>query len=250
VVWASAAAVVLAATGATVVTRYAIQARAFRVDDENITGSATTRAGQRTLVALPDSSVVILGPASTIRYAVNRGRREVTLDGMAEFRVVHDTLRRFTVQARNAVVTDVGTEFVVRAYEGDSSVRVAVASGIVSLASSASPERRIVLRANEVGQFEKDGPPEIVRVGDASQYTAWVGGRLVFENEPLARVAVELSRWFGVNVRVASPSLARRRVSGIYVEPTLSHVLDALAASLGATYDQSSAGVVFRERGR
>jgi len=63
-------------------------------------------------------------------------------------------------------------------------------------------------------------------------------------------VAVELSRWFGVNVRVASPTLARRRVSGIYVEPTLSHVLDALAASLGATYIQSGSNVVFKERGR
>jgi hypothetical protein len=39
-------------------------------------------------------------------------------------------------------------------------------------------------------------------------------------------------------------------VSGIYAQPALSHVLDALAASLGATYTQSSSGVVFKERGR
>jgi len=252
VVWASAAAVVVATAGAAVVTRYAIQARTIRVAEEKITGNATTRAGQRTVVALPDSSVVILGPASAIRYAFSRGGRDVTLDGMAEFRVVHDTLRRFTVRARHAIITDIGTEFVVRAYESDSSVRVAVASGVVSLASEASPDvgARILLRAHEVGQFENDGAPEIVRAADASQFTAWVGGRLAFENEPLAGVAVELSRWLGVNVRVASPTLARRRVSGIYVEPTLSHVLDALAASLGATYIQSGSNVVFKERGR
>jgi transmembrane sensor len=164
--------------------------------------------------------------------------------------VVHDTLRRFAVRTRNAVVTDIGTEFVVRAYESDSSVRVAVASGVVSLASSASPNDRVVLRANEVGGFAKDGRSEIVRGADASRYTAWVGGRLTFENESLGRVAVELSRWFGVSVRVTSPALARRRVSGIYAQPTLNHVLDALAASLGATYTQSGSGIVFKERGR
>jgi transmembrane sensor len=250
--WATAAAVVIAVAGGTLAARRAIQVRTFRAVDEKITGGAATIAGQRTLVRLPDSSVAILGPASTLRYTFNRGARDVVLDGMAEFRVVHDTTRRFTVRARNAVVTDIGTEFVVRAYESDSTVRVAVASGVVSFASATSPDGggRIVLRANEVGEFGMDGRPEIVRAADASRYTEWVGGRLAFQDESLGRVAVELSRWFGVNVRVASPALARRRVSGIYAQPALSHVLDALAASLGATYTQSSSGVVFKERGR
>jgi transmembrane sensor len=250
VVWATAAAVVIVAAGGAAVARHAIQARALHVVDEKITGGAQTIAGQRTLVTLPDSSVAILGPASTLRYTFNRGARDVVLEGMAEFRVVHDTSRRFSILARNAVVTDIGTEFVVRAYESDSSVRVAVVSGVVSLESAASPDGRILLRANEVGGFENGGRPEIVRAADASRYTEWVGGRLAFENESLGRVAVELSRWFGVNVRVASPALARRRVSGIYAQPTLNHVLDALAASLGATYAQSGSGVVFKERGR
>ena len=250
--WASAAAVVLAVAGGALFARRAIQVRSLRVVDEKITGGAATIAGQRTLVPLPDSSVVILGPASTLRYAFNRGARDVVLDGMADFRVVHDTLRRFTVRAGNAVVTDIGTEFVVRAYESDSTVRVAVTSGVVSLASATSPDGGgpVVLRANAVGQFADGGRPEIVRAADVSQETAWVGGRLAFENEPLERVAVELGRWFGVKVRVASPALARRRVSGIYAQPTLSHVLDALAASLGATYTQSGSGVVFNEKGR
>lgn len=252
VLWASAAAVVVAVAGSALFARRAIQVRTLRVVDGKITGGAATIAGQRTVVPLPDSSVAILGPASTLRYAFNRGARDVVLDGMAEFRVVHDTTRRFTVRAGNAVVTDIGTEFVVRAYESDSTVRVAVTSGIVSFASATSPDGggRILLRANEVGEFEKNGRPEIVRAADASQDSAWVGGRLAFDNEPLGRVAVELSRWFDVNVRVASPALARRRVSGIYAQPALSHVLDALAASLGATYTQSSSGVVFKARGR
>ncbi len=162
--WASAAAIVIAVAGGALYARHALQVRTTRVVDEKVTGGAATIAGQRTVVPLPDSSVAILGPASTLRYAFNRGARDVVLDGMAEFRVVHDTSRRFTVRAGKAVVTDIGTEFVVRAYDSDSAVRVAVASGVVSFASATSPdgEARIVLRANEVGEFDKDGRPRIV----------------------------------------------------------------------------------------
>jgi len=250
IAWWAAAAVAIAAAGIVTINRRAGHAPAIRAPSDEITGTAATTAGRRTVVLLPDSSVVTLGPASTIRYSFGRGARDVALDGMAEFRVTHDSLRRFSVHARNAVVTDIGTEFVVRAYASDSSVRVAVASGIVSLADSTLANERILLRANEVGGLALGGKPAIVRTADASRYTDWVGGRLAFEDESLARVAVELGRWFGVNVRVASPALAKRRVSGTYAQPTLSHVLDAIVASLGATYTKSGNEVVIEARPR
>ena len=250
--WAAAATVVIAASTALLGIRHAIQTRALGAAADGITGSSATGAGKRTVVHLPDSSVVTLAPASTIRYAFNRTGRELTLDGMAEFRVTHDSLRRFVVRAGEAVVTDIGTEFVVRAYPSDSggSVRVAVASGVVSLASSASPESTVVLRARDVGGIVRGGRPVIVSSSDASQYTAWVNGRLAFDNQSLEQVALELSRWFGVSVRVESKALARRRVSGMYADPTLNRVLDAVAASLDATYTQSNGETVFRERAR
>jgi ferric-dicitrate binding protein FerR (iron transport regulator) len=156
------------------------------------------------------------------------------------------------VHAGNAVVTDVGTEFVVRAYSSDSGIRVAVRSGVVSLADAERPKNAIVLRANDVGGLAANASqgPTLVSSGHASAYTAWVDGRLVFDNEPLDRVALELSRWFDVTVRIESPTLGRRRVSGTYASPTPDRVLGALAASLGAAYTKSNGEVVFRERPR
>ena len=157
-----AAAIVIAIAGGALYARRALQVRMIRVVDEKVTGGAATIAGQRTLVPLPDSSVAILGPASTLRYAFNRGARDVVLDGMAEFRVVHDTSRRFTVRAGKAVVTDIGTEFVVRAYEIDSSVRVSVASGMVSLASATSADggegESFYARMRSANSTRTDGP--------------------------------------------------------------------------------------------
>ena len=247
--WGAAAATVLFAATATVfAARHATLGRTLRLSPTGeFTGSAATSAGKRSVVRLPDSSIVTLGPASTIRYAFNGDGRAITLDGMAEFRVKHDSLRRFVVRARDAVVTDIGTEFVVRAYPTDSSVRVAVASGIVSFASSAFPDSGIVLHAQDVGGFGRSGKPAIIST-DASAYRAWVDGRLAFDNQSVERVALELSRWFGVKVRVESPALARRRVSGQYTDPTLTRVLDALATSLGATYTQANGEITLRER--
>lgn len=254
VLWATAATLLIAAATAVLGARHVIPNRAppARVAAGELTGSAATSAGKRTIVRLPDSSLVTLGPESTIRYAYTSTGRELTLDGMAEFQVTHDTLRRFTVRAAGAIVRDIGTEFVVRAYQGDSSIRVAVASGVVSLASAAAPESVIVLRARDVGGITRDasGRPAIVSNIDALLYTAWVDGHLAFDDQSLEQVAIELNRWFGVNVRVETPALAHRRVSGTYANPTLNHVLDALAASLGATYAKSNGSIVFRERHR
>src|SRR4029078_4850819 len=86
---------------------------------------ATTGVGERLTIRLADSSVVTIGPVSTIRYSADANARSVALDGIADFNVVHDATRPFRVHAKNAVVTDVGTEFVVRAYAADSGVGVA-----------------------------------------------------------------------------------------------------------------------------
>src|SRR5689334_10601164 len=80
---------------------------------------ATTTRGQRATLRLDDGTQVILGPASTVRYDVTSRARRVELTGLAQFRVVHDASRPFVVRAGRAEVTDVGTEFTVRAFDDE-----------------------------------------------------------------------------------------------------------------------------------
>jgi len=198
---------------------------------------ATTGVGERLTIQLADSSRVIVGPVSTIRYSASATERTVAVDGIADFDVVHDTGRPFRVRAKNAVVTDVGTEFVVRAYAADSGVDGSVTSGVVAVSGGASDS--VELRAGQMAFVAANGRVAKVAGASARALAAWVHGRLVFDDAPLSAVAAELGRWLDVQIRIPDRQLARLRLSAVYNRPTVSGVLDAIAATLPVRYQRA-----------
>jgi len=207
-----------------------------------------TTAGQRLLVHLSDSSAVTLGPATTLRYDATGSRREIELDGLADFRVTHDASRPFVVRAGTAEAIDVGTEFVVRAYAADSTVHVAVTNGVVSLANRVGDHGRMTLRAGDVAIVHGTSAPLAVHDVAAATFGAWISGTLAFDDDALGDVARELGRWFDVDVRLADSHLAALRVTAIYNDPTLASVLDALSATLGIRYARVGRTITLQSR--
>ena len=134
-------------------------------------------------------------------------------------------------------MTDVGTEFVVRAYAADSGVDVSVTSGVVAVSGGASDS--VELRAGQAAFVTANGRTAKVAGTSAQTLAAWVHGHLVFDDVPLSTVAAELGRWFDVQIRIPDQQLARRRVSAVYNRPTLSGVLDAITATLSVRYQRA-----------
>jgi ferric-dicitrate binding protein FerR (iron transport regulator) len=209
----------------------------------------TTAAGERVTIRLADSSVITLGPASSVRYVLSDSLNSVELLGLADFRVRYDANRRFVVRARNAETVDIGTEFVVRAYESDSAVTVSVTEGRVALHAGTSREAR-ELAAGTVGRVAKDGTLTIDRPADIALHSAWVSGQLAFTDQTLSAVAAELSRTFDVDIRIPDATLASRRISGLYAEPSVNGVLDAMTTALDARYERSGRLITLHPRGR
>jgi ferric-dicitrate binding protein FerR (iron transport regulator) len=212
-----------------------------------------TAPGERRMVMLSDSSVVTLGPATTLRFAVSHGRRQATLNGLAEFRVAHDARHPFVVRTESSETTDIGTEFVVRAYASDSSARVAVLSGVVSLARIVRDSTVVnavpaILRMGDVGIVRGRNPVVVSRAASAAEDSAWVSGTMSFDDATVQAVALDLGRWFGVDVHVDDAALAGRHVSAVYHDPVLADVLRALAAILDADYSQSGRVVHLRSK--
>jgi transmembrane sensor len=236
---AAAAAIVIAVAGI----RWGVAARSS-VDARSV----TTAAGERLVLRLADSSVVTVGPVSTVRYRMSGTRREIDVDGLAAFAVVHDARRPFVVRAKNALATDLGTRFVVRAYAADSGVEVAVTSGAVSLSG---PSRSTLdLRAGEAGRVSPAGLVSAVARARTASATAWLDGSLAFDDEPLGDVAVELERWFDVEIRISDSTLARRRVSAVYNNPSLTGVVEALATTFDARVARTGRVVTISPRTR
>jgi ferric-dicitrate binding protein FerR (iron transport regulator) len=155
------------------------------------------------------------------------------------------------------VARDVGTAFDVRAYPEDAGVRIVVAEGAVAVTAAPAPRNREATGAWAISRNADDvaaaDPPRAAeaRVGDVAtaangrvgvkhgvdvaSLTAWMQGRLVFDDTPLPEVVRELGRAYGIDITVADPTLAADHVTGRFggSEP-MSEVLDDIARSVGA----------------
>jgi transmembrane sensor len=186
-----------------------------------------TRHGEQLSRRLADNSILHLNTDSavTIRYGKNE-RLVMLTSGQANFEVAHEPDRAFRVIAGSAEVVDLGTKFDVR-LQHDSTV-VTVIEGRVAVApspateelgtgSNQSPARRVVqLGADQqiiVTEGEWPATPASV---DSQRATAWLRREIVFDHEPLERVAAEYNRYTAKPIEIATPSLRNLQISGVF----------------------------------
>lgn len=204
-----------------------------------------TGRGQRATIRLIDGSRVELGFASTLRVRqFESGRRELVLEGEAVFDVVHDESRPFIVHAANATTEDLGTIFSVRAYPGDGAVRVVVVSGSVALrprtGTPGAARQETVLLPGQLALLDGRGRVRVDSGVDTSAYLAWLSGRVAFDNVPLADIAADLERRFGVTIRISDSAIAARRVTVVDMPArSVTDVLDAAVVPLGLQFRRS-----------
>ncbi len=207
--------------------------------------SYATRSGQRASLRLSDGTRVILGVASTLRPSADfdRGAREVVLEGEAYFEVVHDERRPFTVRAGDLVTKDLGTEFTVRAYHEDTHARVVVRQGQVAIQSAASTNvSHRVVEPGQLGRLNAAGELA-VEAADTTAYFAWTTGRLVFRGTPLHDAVIQLGRWYGVDVQLASPELGARRLTASFENQPAVDALRWIATVFDLELTQAGGGV-------
>lgn len=195
-------------------------------------GSLSAPLGRDVTAKLPDGTQLTLAAGSRIAWTASFGdsTRDVTLEGQGYFDVVHDATRPFRVHAREAVVQDVGTRFVVRSWPELASVDVAVEEGLVALADTLHPrmDQATVLRPGQRGSLQRGA---VVVTTDAEATLAWMRGELVFDDRPLSEVLPAIGRRFDVTI-MADPALSGRRLTARFTTRSLEAVLDAMAVTL------------------
>lgn len=207
-----------------------------------------TGVGRLRTITLPDSTVVALGPASSLRMLSGYGRRDrvVELSGEAWFRVRHDATRPFTVRTARSITQDIGTEFTVRALPDDSTVRVIVHEGAATLRQAdASADRAVLLRAHDVGLVI--GTRDAQRTApDSTRTPGWRSGALAFEAATLQDVVTELRRWYPVIIAPLDTALRERRVSATLPTNNLPESLTILRLALSLPFEQRGDTIVVR----
>lgn len=211
----------------------------------------TTGNGQRAQVRLADGTRVHLNVASELRFTpgFTDGLRRVHLKGEAYFDVARDEIRPFIIHAADADVQVLGTSFGVRAYE-EGAVEVAVAEGAVALRSRlAALADTVVLRPGDLGHIAGEEAFALRQEADLTRRLAWMEGRLVFEDAPLAEVAAGLERWYKLQVQVEVPPGTTDRLNAVFEDEPLSEILSSISATLGLRYERDRSHVRFLPAG-
>jgi transmembrane sensor len=209
-----------------------------------------TTAAQRSTIHLKDGSAILLAPSTSITVM----SREVTVSGEAYFTVAPHASQPFIVRTAHAVTRVLGTRFGVREYPGERATRVVVTDGRVAVEAvdAQIPEARSHILTALTAAYVSDSGVAVQKGAGVNDYTAWTQGRLVFNERPLREVVGELSRAYGIDIRVADSALARQPMTFATSvrDVPLSQVLTLLTFTIDAHYSRrDSAFVIAPGRG-
>jgi ferric-dicitrate binding protein FerR (iron transport regulator) len=205
---------------------------------------------------LPDGSTVTLAPGSALRYAPDAfahgdalgdadEARRVALTGEAYFDVARGQAP-FVVETRGGNVTVLGTAFNVRAV--DATTEVALEEGRVRLSAArgATARASVTMSPGDVAVATEDTVAVVrARLEDA---LAWRRGGFAFVDQPLGRIAEDVARRYGVDVRLEPASLRERAFTLILERPDGPEaVLADLSEYAGLTLRATESGFVLSD---
>ena len=225
-----------------------------------------TAAAQRMVIRLQDGTQVTIAPKSRVRYTADyaTAHRDLYLDGEAYFQVAPDSQRPLRVHTTRSVTEDLGTAFVVRAYD-QTATEVVVAEGRVALwrvdttaAARArgprpdAPSAALVLEARDLGRLDPSGVATLRRGVDVDRQLAWTRGVLAFDGTPLREAVRTLGRWYDVEIRLddADSALAGRRFTATFTNEPIDLVLQRIALTLGLSVERADGSVFLLRNGR
>lgn len=194
----------------------------LRWQADYLTATAESRA-----VTLPDGSTATLAPGSALDVQYAEGERSVRLlKGEALFEVQPNPQRPFVVKANGVETTVLGTVFDVRLLE--EGALVSVRDGQVRVDDPATSASQRLASGDWVRMDRRSA----VRRGEIapSDVAAWRGGRIVAQDLAIGDIVEELRRSYDGAIVLASDSLGRERVTGVY---DLGDPVAALRAAAG-----------------
>lgn len=168
----------------------------------------TNPRGSRVVnVKLSDGTKVWLNVASSIRYPVAFAGKErrVEITGEAYFEVAHDVSKPFVVQKGSTDIKVLGTHFNVGAYDDESTLKVTLLEGSVSVASSGNPAKTKVIRPGEQARVGQNGAIALAETVDLNEVMAWKQNMFSFHGESIEYIMRQVSRWYNVDVVFQKP---------------------------------------------
>jgi transmembrane sensor len=200
-------------------------------------------AGQSRTIRLSDGSSIALSSGSKVEVRFRGRHRDASLDrGEADFDIVHDPSRPFTVAVGKDTIRVLGTQFdVQRRLTG---LTVSVERGLVSV--SAADGAAVEVPAGR--QLRRMDGANHIRPLIGTEASAWRAGRLIYRDAPLAEVAEDLSRYGSVPISV-EPGVADLKVTAVLKLDAEEAMVDRLQSFLPIQAETTATHITLRGAG-
>ena len=215
-------------------------------------------------IPLPDSSAIELTPGSRISYPPDFRRadtRNVYLSGEAFFKIARSHGRPFRVFTNEIVTQVLGTSFTIRSFEKDTTIRIMVRTGKVSVYSRettgnkepsgagepggiiVTPNQQLVYQRIEQKFQKKLVEQPLFIVPDTLDHS------MTYEDAPVDRVFDQLGKYYGINIVYDNELLSKCTVTADIANEPFYHKLDLICRAIGAKYEIMDGQVVIRSNG-
>lgn len=195
--------------------------------------------GVRTRFQLPDGSTGFLNSGASLKYPIRfkDNERIVELTGEAFFDVIHNKKSPFHVNTKNLDIKVLGTTFNVVANNDEKTEEIVLQTGKVDISShdgkqlaTLLPNEQLILNTTNMSISKNEV--------EASQYTTWKEGKLVFRNEEMEQVARRLSRWYNAEVIIEDQKLDVYTFHATFIDEPLDEVLKLLSLTTPISYEE------------
>jgi transmembrane sensor len=225
-----------------------------------------TKRGSKSSIKLPDGTTVRLNTDSRLTYmSFTAGKtREVTLVGEAYFDVAHDSSRPFIIHTGKVNIKVLGTSFNVRNYPQDKELETSLIKGKIEVSLESRPEDIIILKPTEklIIAKEEDELSAATKVSNSSDNkvvltsitymrqdslvaeTSWLNDKLVFVNQPLEKIALELERKYAINITFKDDKVKKYRYTGVFENVSLEKVFELIKYSKNFNYKINDKNIV------
>lgn len=205
--------------------------------------------GKQSKIILADRTEVWLNAGSRLIYpsVFKGGKRKVQLQGEAFFKVSKDKSNPFFVETNHSTIKVLGTSFNVKAYSDEKVEETVLVEGAVNLYLGKTifgkeirlnPDQRLVVS-------DTDHSYSISKV-DVRNYTSWIEGLFVFNEEPLPSVLMRISRFYDLRIKWIN-EVENLKISGkLDLKDDYQRVLNALALISDGTYVEKDQIIYFK----
>ena len=192
-----------------------------------------SKGGKPGSITLADGTNIQLNVASTLRYPANfsAANRDVFLDGEAMFDVMPNDETPFMVHLQHQTITVHGTSFNVEAYPDESSHKITLLSGSVSLETNNRKGELIshlYLKPGQKASFDITSEAIAVEQVDISVANLWVHGEYKFKDETLEQIVKRLEKYYDVNIGLDDDLKNIRYTGTISFNQRMEQVLDII----------------------